>query len=89
VERIACAGAALDFRVGVQDSREGPWEVIAPRKLMPGRGRQSSPGRSEPPAQCESKLYRNVGLQDEPGRSNMETVGKAEAGSGGDQPAEE
>jgi hypothetical protein len=63
--------------------------VIAPGKLMPRRGRQSSPGRCEPPALYESKLYRNAGLHDEPGGSNMETIGKAEAGSGGDQPAEE
>ena len=52
-------------------------------------GTQSSPGRREPPAQCESKLYRSAGLHDEPGGSNMKTIGKAEAGSGGDQPAEE
>src|SRR6202167_1182634 len=39
---------------------------------MPWRGRQSSPGRCEPPAQCESKLYRNAGLHDEPGGSNID-----------------
>jgi hypothetical protein len=43
----------------------------------------------EHPAQCESKLYRNAGLHDDPDGSTMETAGKAEAGSGGDQPAEE
>ena len=32
------------------DSREGPWEVMAPRSSCPGGGTISPPGRGKPPA---------------------------------------
>jgi hypothetical protein len=46
---------SLAFRDGVYDSREGPWEVMAPRSSGPGGESHSSLGHSKPPAHCKIK----------------------------------
>lgn len=51
----------LDFRGGLLDSREGPWEVMTPRSSCPGEEHISSLGRGKPPARCEiNTLTRNA-----------------------------
>jgi len=62
---------------------------LLPESSCPGEDRYPLRGAVNIRFSAKSKLYRNASLHDEPGGSNIEMVGKAEAGSGGDQPAEE
>ena len=54
----ACAGQSLDFRDGVYDSREGPWEVTTPRSSGPGEEPIPLRGTADLRVTAKSKLYR-------------------------------
>ena len=43
---LIALAAPLDFRDGLLDSREGPWEVMTPRSSCPGGESYSPPGRN-------------------------------------------
>ena len=49
VGALIAFAAPPDFRDGLLDSREGPWEVTTPRSSYPGAELHSASGRTQPP----------------------------------------